>query len=221
MELRIARSRATKDIDLTFHEDDRAAFSSLAIQDRLHELCNADIDDHFQFRVAAPTLDLENAPYGGARYPITAQVGNKPFVQFLLDVGGDLLVDTVEYIHTTDWLQFCNIVPPLVPTISIEQQFAEKLHAYSLPRKHPNTRVKDLIDLALLLNMKKLNTERVCHCMDQVFRIRRTHAIPTQLSPPPDNWKRPFETMAAECGILLKLDQVYEVIARYYSESLA
>ena len=36
--------------------------------------------------------------------------------------------------------------------ISAEQQFAEKLHAYTLPRlERVNTRTKDLIDMVLLI----------------------------------------------------------------------
>ena len=35
--------------------------------------------------------------------------------------------------------------------IGREQQFAEKLHAYTLPRNSANSRVKDLVDMALLI----------------------------------------------------------------------
>jgi hypothetical protein len=39
----------------------------------------------------------------------------------------------------------------MIPIISQEQQFAEKVHAYTLPRKTPNSRVKDLVDILLLI----------------------------------------------------------------------
>ena len=43
--------------------------------------------------------------------------------------------------------------------VSPEEQFAEKLHAYTLPRVgRENTRVKDLVDLVLLIERTKLDT---------------------------------------------------------------
>jgi hypothetical protein len=49
-----------------------------------------------------------------------------------------------------DWVGFGGVAPPSLPIISAEQQFAEKLHAYTLPRgERVNTRTKDLIDMVL------------------------------------------------------------------------
>ena len=45
--------------------------------------------------------------------------------------------------------------------IAREQQFAEKVHAYSLPRNQPNSRVKDLADMALLIGDTPLNLDRL------------------------------------------------------------
>ena len=75
----------------------------------------------------------------------------KIFARFHLDAGiGDAVIQPVEIIACRDWLSFAGIAAPQVQTISREQQFAQKLHAYTLPRSSANSRVKDLIDLALL-----------------------------------------------------------------------
>jgi hypothetical protein len=54
---------------------------------------------------------------------------------------GDVLREPFELLEGRDWLGFAGIAPSRVPTISREEQFAEKLHAYSLPREgRPNSR---------------------------------------------------------------------------------
>jgi hypothetical protein len=44
-----------------------------------------------------------------------------------------------------------------IPSLDI----AEKLHAYTLPRARPNSRLKDLSDLALLASVQSLDAKRV------------------------------------------------------------
>jgi hypothetical protein len=77
----------------------------------------------------------------------------REFARFHVDVGiGDEVLEPVDVVEGRDWLRFGGITPPSVPVISREQQFAEKLHAYSLPRgERVNTRTKDLIRMLLLI----------------------------------------------------------------------
>jgi hypothetical protein len=50
--------------------------------------------------------------------------------------------------------------------IAREQQFAEKIHAYTLPRNAANSRVKDLVDLALLIGSGGLDKRGFwTHCV--------------------------------------------------------
>ena len=75
-------------------------------------------------------MDLDGAPYGGARYPVESILGGRTFVKFHLDVGiGDVVLDPPEQARMRDWFGFAGIAPPDVPMIQREQQFAEKLHA--------------------------------------------------------------------------------------------
>lgn len=90
------------------------------------------------------TTDLDGAPYGGARYPVEAVMAGRTFVRFHLDVGiGDVIVDPVDTFQARDWLGFEGIEAASALTIQSEQQFAEKIHAYTLPRAGaPNSRVR-------------------------------------------------------------------------------
>jgi hypothetical protein len=53
-----------------------------------------------------------------------------------------------------------------------EQQFAEKLRAYTLPRRTPNSRAKDLIDLLLLIRSGKLAKKRIAEAARVTFERR-------------------------------------------------
>lgn len=135
MELRIAEARATKDIDLTClqrvtNQNDRL---SELILDELQELARVDLNDFFSYQIGKAQINLDNAPYGGSRYPVSAMIDGKLFVRFQLDVGTDVVVDTVEQIKGIDWLEFCGVTTPQFPTISIEQQLSEKFHEFLDP----------------------------------------------------------------------------------------
>ena len=168
MELRIKAARTTKDIDLTM----RSVFSpgekkddkkNLAVLEKLQEAAAFRSDDFFVYTIGEPISDLDAAPYGGARFPVEARLDGRVFVGFHLDVGiGDAVMEPLEVIEGRDWLGFAGIASPSLYMIPREQQFAEKLHAYTLPRKGAaNTRVRDLVDMVLLIQSGTLAKAQV------------------------------------------------------------
>ena len=219
MELRIANARATKDMDLTCLKrvsSAREPMSELLLQE-LQTLARINLNDHFNYQIGQPQSDIENAPYGGSRHNISAVIDSRPFVEFHLDVGGDFLINHIEKVPGVNWLEFCGIVAPIIPMISVEQQFAEKIHSYTLPREQINTRTKDLIDLILLLNQKDRTLESFYHYLQRVFRARNTHSLPKVLPEPPMSWHRPFTTMAEECGISPNLKDGFTIVSEFYN----
>jgi hypothetical protein len=71
--------------------------------------------------------------------------------------------------------------------ISREQQFAEKLHAYTLLRTdRDNSRVKDLVDLVLLMQTR-MDPHRLRENIQRTFTHRATHSLPQQLDQPPES----------------------------------
>jgi predicted nucleotidyltransferase component of viral defense system len=220
MELRLSQARTTKDIDLTCTRrvnNGTELLNELILKD-LRSLAKQDLNDHFTYQVGAAQIDLENAPYGGARYSISTLIDKKLFVRFQLDVGADYLLDEVEVVQGNDWLEFCSISPPVIPMISIEQQFAEKLHTYTLPRgDRANSRAKDLIDMVLLSNMKTPKIENMLPTLRKVFEKRGTHPLPNNLAPPPVQWNAQFIEMAAECGLSQNMQENFEKISEFYN----
>ena len=180
MELRIKAARTTKDIDLTM----RSVFSSgekkddkknLAVLEKLQEAAAFSSDDFFVYTIGEPIADLDAAPYGGARFPVEARLDGRVFVGFHLDVGiGDAVMEPLEVIEGRDWLGFAGIASPSLYMIPREQQFAEKLHAYTLPRKGAaNTRVRDLVDMVLLIQSGTLANDKVAEAIRVTFERRR------------------------------------------------
>ncbi len=153
MELRFNMARATRDLDLTylkrFKEHQKEDLPELIYQE-LRDISQNDMNDFFVFHIGEAEMDLENAPYGGARYPASSTIDGRLFVRFQIDVGLDIMANQIDKVKGVDWLDFCNIPSPVMLMISKEQQFAEKIHAYTLPRGNRiNSRIKDLVDLQL------------------------------------------------------------------------
>jgi Nucleotidyl transferase AbiEii toxin, Type IV TA system len=219
MELRIKAARTTKDIDLTM----RSAFNSgekkddkknLAVLDKLQEAAAFNSDDFFVYTVGEPIADLDAAPYGGARFPVEARLDGRVFVGFHLDVGiGDAVMEPLEVIEGRDWLGFAGIASPSLYMIPREQQFAEKLHAYTLPRHGAaNTRVRDLVDMVLLIQSGTLTNDKVAEAIRVTFERRKTHASPNALPLPPAQWQKPYEALARECGISEQVENAFAVL---------
>ena len=78
----------------------------------------------------------------------------------------------------------------------METHIAEKLHAYAMPRPRPNSRVKDLLDIALLASIGALEAGRLAEALEQTFTFRKTHALPTSLPEPNTAWETPYAAMA-------------------------
>jgi hypothetical protein len=200
MELRFQTARTTRDLDFTVRSA-HAGRDALLLK-HLQDAGAMDIGDFFIFRIGEAMMDLDGPPNGGARYPVESIMGGRTFVKFHLDVGiGDVVLDPLEQARMRDWLGFAGIATPVVSMIQREQQFAEKLHAYTLPRTTPNSRVRDLVDMVLLIQSRTLESNRVVQALQATFDLRATHSVPEVLDPPPESWSAPFTRLAAECRL--------------------
>ncbi|MGC4068697.1 MAG: nucleotidyl transferase AbiEii/AbiGii toxin family protein [Polyangiaceae bacterium] len=111
---------------------------------------------------------------------------------------GDPMYGQPDVVTAEDVLGFAGIAPPTLHLYPIETHIAEKLHAYTMPRPRPNTRVKDLPDIALLARARPLDAQRLQQAILQTFAFRKTHECPTTLPPSPSTWTIPYATLAHE-----------------------
>jgi hypothetical protein len=222
MELRIKAARTTKDIELTLRsvlnsgekKDDK---KNLAVPEKLQESAAFRSDDFFVYTIGEPISDLDAAPYGGARFPVEARIDGRVFVGFHLDVGiGDAVMEPLEVIEGRDWLGFAGIASPSLYMIPREQQFAEKLHAYTLPRPGAvNSRMRDLVDMVLLIQSATLARNKVSEAIRLTFDRRKTHSLPDRLPVPPDEWQNPYRALARECGLSGQLEEAFVVLRMF------
>lgn len=221
MELRIKSARTTRDIDLALKwmPGGETQWNDAAVRRLLESLAQADLGDGFEFVIGEPTMDLDAAPYGGSRFPVQASMGGRTFANFHLDVSaGDVLREPFELLEGHDWLGFAGIAAAKMSAMSREEQFAEKLHAYSLPREgRPNSRVKDLVDLLLLVESGSLDPERVGQCIQTTFRRRDNHPVPVSLEPPPQTWAGRYAEMASKCGLSQDVEVAFSCVAKFFS----
>ena len=218
MELRMHAARTTKDIDLTLHDGTRLSKDPAKrreeVRGMLQEAAATHFDDYFEFLVGEAREDLEGAPEGGSRYPVVTQMDGRDFARFNVDVGiGDEVLEPLDIVTGQDWLGFGGVAPPSFPVISAEQQFAEKLHAYTLPRgERANTRTKDLVDMVLLIRSGKLDKTKTAEAVRATFAKRGTHAMPEELDGPPGEWGPVFDALAKECGLAMKIGEGFAVV---------
>lgn len=220
MELRSAIARTTKDLDLTLLDSRGLSSADMtrALRKTLQEAAANDLGDYFTFLIGEPIMELDGAPYGGARYPIQALMDGKVFTRFHLDVGiGDVALEPLEVLEGRDWLAFAGMPGHSFQVISKEQHFAEKLHAYTLPRETPNSRVKDLVDMVLFINSGELQTDRLQIAIKATFARRGTHPVPVALREPPEFWEKPFASLAAECGLSVDIREAFSRVHAYIS----
>lgn len=201
LEVRLERARTTKDVDLRMMGDSSGLLSTLQAAAR------RPIDDFLRFEVRPdaqhPDIQNDGVKYDGQRFRAECTLAGKPYGQpFGVDVAfGDPIFGKPDVVVAEDTLAFAGIAPPKIRLYPLETHVAEKLHAYTMPRARPNSRVKDLPDLGLLATVRTIDGTKLRAALEQTFTHRGTHRLPTSLPPPPEAWRRPYEAMAAEDGL--------------------
>lgn len=84
-----------------------------------------------------------------------------------------------------------------------------------------STRVKDLVDLALISDLAELDSERLYKALELTFQTRAGQPLPDALSSPPRSWERPYTEMAREAGITPDLDAGYNAAAELLNPILS
>jgi len=88
-------------------------------------------------------------------------------------------------------LSFADLPPQTFPTYPLPEHFAEKLHAYTRPRPEGGrTRVKDLLDLSLIIGELRLTpSAEVFRLVQAVFERYGSHPLADEVPAPPEDWR--------------------------------
>ncbi len=224
LELRLGqKARATRDLDIAIPAPAQIAPPNERqveeIVETLQQAADKPLGDWFEYQLSEPLKELTTPPYGGATLLVTVLLDQRVFARFHLDVGlGDVLVGTPDWVDASNLLAFAGIAPARVAVLPAAQQFAEKVHAYTLPRdQQKSTRTKDLVDLVLLMELGLPEAEQVQRAVRATFARRQTHPLPAALPPPPAAWRTPYRQLAEACGLRLAImEDGYSALVQYW-----
>jgi predicted nucleotidyltransferase component of viral defense system len=221
LELRLARARTTKDVDTRFTGNPDSLLP------RLQQVGRLDLQDFMTFEVEVDKnhseIQAEEAKYGGKRFRVTCKIASQKYgAPFGLDVGiGDPMIRMPEETTMPDRLGFIGVAPPRLRIYPIETHIAEKLHAYTKPRDRPNSRDKDLPDIALISTMPIPSGQNLRAALEQTFNFRGTHAVPTALPRPPEFWHALYRQKLEDYGLEWPtLEACYERAGRFINPVL-
>ena len=211
------KARTTKDIDVLV---------LAKLPDVLGWLRHAgeyDLHDWFRFEIEQ-SEDESPDEFGGNRFHIRALLDGRTFEDFHLDVGiGDPVIDPIELLKGPSLLDFASIQPAIIPCYPVTQQIAEKVHAYTRPHvSGESSRVKDFVDILLLAESGKIDSDRLSRAIQATFDARKTHSLPREIPDPPAEWSRPYQKLAAEVSLSYKtLEEANDAIKVFLNPILS
>ena len=197
LELRLSRARTTRDVDVLARgsQDEASALVERAAAHRPTP------EDHLAYAVEPhpghPEIDGDGVRYHGRRFRLIPTIAARPFGDpFGVDVAiADAVEGPPEWLEGSDFFARYGMPRLRVPAYPLPSHIAEKLHAYTLPRARLNSRVKDLVDLGLLTALGGHEATRLRRAIDRTFAFRASHAVPTSLPAPPQEWAAPYQRL--------------------------
>jgi hypothetical protein len=161
-----------------------------------------DLGDDFGYDVASPPAPLDGPPGGGLRFVVVARLAGTELVRFKVDVSAaDVVVGDFESYFSDPVLERLGFGRSRYPVYPVDQHFAEKLHALTLPRDVENTRARDLVDLLWFVNHFTFRSDTLAIACIATFERRATHAWPPVIDVPPDSWTRPYGVWRADLDL--------------------
>lgn len=190
------RVRTTKDMDLASIGDEEVAAEDLIAAQGVA------LGDFFNFEINRTGQLDEMDGALAVRYHVRCLLAGRLFEEVVIDVGFDLPGGwDPEVVEGPDLLGFADIDPVEAPTLPLELQVAEKVHAYTRSYGDSgarSTRVKDLIDLVLVASAATLDAATLARALKETFEHRDQHEVPTRLPEPPAQWATPYRVLARE-----------------------
>jgi hypothetical protein len=167
------RARATRDLDLS----SLLALDEDALLRALEAALEVDVDgDGFLFAVTGSRSHLIDAQGPGLHVSVTASLAGRTFATVSLDAVSRPEELGRAFAPMTLPPVFDNMPwsPVTVPAVDIAQHLAEKLHALAMSASHPrpSTRIKDLLDVALILEALPFDVDATSRRLYPVFRVR-------------------------------------------------
>lgn len=200
------RARRTIDVDLA------SRGGGEEIVEWVRRACGQELGDGFHF-ILRSRSDHEEG-HRTIRFGILAEMAGREFEPIHVDVAvADPVAWNPDIRPSPGWMEFAGVEPVEIPVLAIEQHVAEKVHAYTRTYSSgASSRVKDLVDLALIAHSIPIDAARLRDALTETFEIRGG-SRPERLPEPPDSWSVPFRQMARETGLPEDLGSAWKEVA--------
>lgn len=220
----LARARATRDLDLVSAEAGDVEQLRCALEDAL--ACDPD-GDFFRFGIRqARPLGGGADDQSGWRFSLVVLLNDRVFDTVRIDiverveetVGG---TETVELPSPVAGVAFTSAH---VLAVDVAQHAAEKFHALcrTYASDRPSTRVKDLVDIVLLVDVGLLPDARLGDRLRAVFSSRDSTDPPSGLPDPPVAWRIDYTALVAELDVSAReVALAMRVANEVYEQALA
>ena len=172
--LRLPLARLTEDVDVHL----RHVLDDDELLTRLQRAAALDLEDFCLFAVqrdlSHPEIDAEDVMYGGQRYVVRCTMAGKTLGEFGVDVAfAEPMWRDPELCERATAFEVLALQLPAVRLYPLETQIAEKFYIYAKPRVgRPNSRTKDLPDLALLAGSRALQAASLRDVLERKFAHR-------------------------------------------------
>lgn len=190
-------ARLTKDIDVGLRDD---VAGQADLHDRLIDVLSDDpFNDRFVFEVSEPAaLREDDGGHRTWRVPVAAFLADKTFGAIKLDVSPRAHeLQATDRLPLPNALDFAGIPTTEVEIIDVHRHAAEKFHAMTRDfGERENSRVRDLLDLVLLIENDLLSPGAVADAARAVWVERNRSGPPPRLPSLPASWPARYEQLA-------------------------
>lgn len=223
LEIRLGdRARSTRDLDLALRD---VQGDGSAVRELLIDCLSVDREeDGFEFRVGEPaTITPDEAGRPGWRFPVESRMAGRKFANVRLDVvARDDEISKTQRVDLPGVLDFAGLERHDVEVVDPTQHFAEKVHAFTRAYgERPNTRVRDLPDMVLLIDDGLEPTPELFSIVSRLFEARAESALPVDLPDPPSFWRENYPALATDLDVSAKtLDEAMTLVQDFWTALL-
>lgn len=233
--------RPAADLDFTLPKAPRMQYNA---PPDIVSIASKDLNDGFHFE-STPMEEIieawqEGTTYGRGRAEVRCLVGNEEFASFHVDadLGDTPVMEPKELAPRVNLLAFAEIKKSTTLMVPFETQFAEKIHAYTLPNRTAQRNVlHDFVDMILLLDRAEelgakdyyfhnFNVLTLAFSIDRTFKRRGSHPIPEVLPKLDPSLEPQFNALAVAMNLSSdlpvaswKLTNLWQVLTQIYRYS--
>ena len=182
-------ARLTKDIDLGLRDD---VDNGEALHERLIDVLRTDPhDDRFVLHAGAPAqLGEDGGGHLTWRLTVSASLADRPFGKIQLDVSPRTHeLSATDRIVVQNSLEFAGVPSTTAEIIDVDRHAAEKFHGMTRDfGGRENSRVRDLVDLVILIEHELLHADELRVHIKGVWRERNNESPPSTLPAFPETW---------------------------------